>query len=154
MMSHPFKGMPLVPFDIISTPPPKQDRQDIHKALASLSPPRKHYGAYFSTAEAAPDMDGEGLQDFLHGYFYLKSADWNVNDPHPLKSSEASELATMPYYYIMPLQSGMRESVKAAMTSSDPNLSAAPPLSWLPDSELAVYAESWGRNGFQGGLNW
>jgi pimeloyl-ACP methyl ester carboxylesterase len=25
---------------------------------------------------------------------------------------------------------------------------------WLPDRELAVYAEEYGRNGFQGGLNW
>src|SRR5262249_35981888 len=25
---------------------------------------------------------------------------------------------------------------------------------WLPDRELAVYAEEYRRNGFQGGLNW
>jgi pimeloyl-ACP methyl ester carboxylesterase len=35
-----------------------------------------------------------------------------------------------------------------------PSASAIAANKWLPDKELAVYAEEYGRNGFQGGLQW
>lgn len=48
----------------------------------------------------------------------------------------------------------MREAVEAHMSSEDPSLVAQKSNRWLPDQELAVYAENWARSGFQGGLNW
>jgi pimeloyl-ACP methyl ester carboxylesterase len=40
------------------------------------------------------------------------------------------------------------------MSTEDPTVVAQKSQRWLPDSELAVYAAEFGRNGFQGGLNW
>jgi len=154
LISYPFKGIPSLPLDTVFASQPPESKENIHKALASLPEPRKHYKYYYSTAAAAPDMDGEGLHDFLRRYFYLKSADWDGNDPHPLKTWEAKELAKLPYYYVMPLNSGMRESVLHSMASTDFNLSAPSSTSWLSDEDLAVYVDAWKRNGFQGGLNW
>lgn len=155
-MSHPFKGSPSLPFNILSNPPKPTEKEDVHKALAELPQPRKHYKWYYSTESAAEEMDNPkaGLHDFLRGYFHLKSADWKVNNPYPLKAWEASELAKLPYYYVMPLSAGMRKSVQLSM--ADENLSSVSKASsrWLPDDELAIYVQEWGRNGVQGGLNW
>src|ERR1700712_270255 len=99
-MSHPFKGTPLLPFNTGANYKASPPEEDVFKTLAELPQPRKHYKCYYSTAEAAPDMDGESqLHEFLRGYFYLKSADWRGNAPHPLKAWEASELAQLPLYY-------------------------------------------------------
>jgi pimeloyl-ACP methyl ester carboxylesterase len=54
----------------------------------------------------------------------------------------------MPRYYIMDLDKGMAEQVAAEMPS--PAEIAA--NRWLPDNDLRVYAEEYGRTGFQGGL--
>lgn len=107
-MSHPFKGSPNLPFNIVSNPPPAAEKQDIHQALASLPGPRKAYKWYYATKPAADEMDNprEGLHEFLRGYFFLKSADWKGNDPKALKAWEATEIAKMPYYYVMPLEAG------------------------------------------------
>jgi len=94
------------------------------------------------------------IHAFLRGYFHLKSADWAGNTPHPLKSWTATELAQMPPYYIMPLESSMRTAVADAMDSEDAETVARLSARWLPDEELAVYADEWARNSFQGGLNW
>jgi hypothetical protein len=56
----------------------------------------------------------------------------------------------MPTYYIMDLADDMPTAVAKEMPS--PAEIAA--CRWLPDSELAVYAGEYQRNGFQGGLNW
>ncbi|EPE35781.1 alpha/beta-Hydrolase [Glarea lozoyensis ATCC 20868] len=156
MMSHPFKGSPSLPFNTVSGQSSSGEKSDVHKDLAKLSEPRKHYKWYYSTSPAAEEMDNpkEELHQFLRGYFHLKSADWKGNDPSPLKAWEASELAKLPYYYVMPLHSGMRDSVRIPMANEDPATVSKLSQRWLNDEELSVYSESWKSTGFQGGLNW
>lgn len=134
---------------------------DITTALAALQPPRKHYTAYFSTLSANADMLGQGgkaLYDFLGGYFYMKSGNWDRNDPHPLPSafsispsiSElAMDLATLPEYYVMPLHESMPDVI-ARHVRMDAR------VTWPRADEVAgrVYATEFGRTGFQGGLNY
>lgn len=155
-MSHPFKGSPSLPFNTILenySPPAKED---VHKDLASLPEPRKHYKWYYSTTAANDEMTNpkSELNSFLRGYFHLKSADWDGNKPYPLKAWTASELAKIPTYYVMPLYSTMREAVFSAMARESASLVRERSSRWLPDDELAVYVKEWSRNGFQGGLNW
>ena len=155
MMSAPFGGAPTLPFNTANTPraasaaPPSADA--IYDDLARLSPPRKHYQRYYQTREANENMwhARQGLQAFLRAYYYMKSADWKGNDPHPLAARSAAEWAKLPRYYVMDLDKGMAEQVAAEMPS--PAEIAA--CKWLPDSELRVYTEEYGRTGFQGGLN-
>jgi pimeloyl-ACP methyl ester carboxylesterase len=92
----------------------------------------------------------QGRHAFLRGYFHVKSADWKGNAPFELPSLSASELAKMPRYYIMDFDRSMAETVAATMPS--PSEIAA--CVWLPDRELAVYAEAFTRTGFQGALQW
>jgi pimeloyl-ACP methyl ester carboxylesterase len=156
MMSHPFKGVPSLPFDVAHRAPQAVDDSapavDVHKELAALDPPRKHYLLYNSTAPANSDWCNppQGLNTFLRGYFYLKSADWAGNKPHPLKAWSASELAQLPNYYIMPLHATMPEAVAEDMKGED----ASKTTRWLSDADLEVYVQEWSRTGFQGGLNW
>jgi hypothetical protein len=96
----------------------------------------------------------EDMHEFLRGYFHFKSADWAGNKPHPLKSFTAAELVGLPTYYVMPLGSSMREAVAADMAADNPNEVKIKSNRWLPDNDLAVYASEFGRNTFQGGLNW
>lgn len=156
-MSHPFDGTPSLPFNTISNPPsPPQKKEDVHEALASLPQPRKHNKWYNSTAPAASDMEnpkGE-LFSFLRGYFYLKSADWKANSPKPLKAGDATELAKLPYYYTMPLNSTMREAVKISMAGEDPAEVEKQCARWLDNKDLEIYVQEFSRTGFQGGLNW
>lgn len=156
MMSHPFKGSPVLPFDTISQPSDTPVKEDVHKALAELPEPRKHYKYYYATKPAAAEMDNPaaGMHDFLRGYFHLKSADWKGNHPAPLTEWSATELAKLPYYYVMPLNSTMPEAISISMNTED--LASVSKLGsrWLSDEDLAVYVEDFRRNGFQGGLNW
>ncbi len=48
----------------------------------------------------------------------------------------------------MDLDKGMAETVAAEM----PSAAAIAACRWLPDAELKVYSEEYGRTGFQGGL--
>ena len=152
MMSAPFGGPPALPFDTDregpATPPPSS----IHDDLAALRRPRKHYQWYYSTREANDNMwkSPQGVHAFMRAYYHYKSADWKQNQPFPLKSWTASELEKMPTYYIMDLHEGMAETVAKEM----PSASEIAENRWLPENELAVYAEEYGRNGFQGGLQW
>jgi hypothetical protein len=152
-MTHPFKGSPSLPGP--NTPPPPS-KEDIHASLAALPEPRKHYKWYYATQPAASEMvnPSSSLKTFLRGYFHLKSADWQGNNPQTLQSWSAPELAKLPYYYVMPLQSTMREAVSLSMESEDPALVIKLGSRWLPEDELAVYVEEYKRTGFQGGLNW
>ncbi|MCJ1367556.1 hypothetical protein MMC16_006690 [Acarospora aff. strigata] len=158
LMSHPFKGPPSLPLNTANDSPPNSNggNSDIQNDLANLAEPRKHYKWYYSTEPANEEMwkPQDGLHKFLRGYFYLKSADWKGNEPRPLESWTATELAKMPYYYIMPLHSGMREAVEKSMANEDAEDVQKRSSSWLPDEELKVYAQEYGRTGFQGGLNW
>ena len=147
LMSAPFSGPPSVPFG-----PPVAKGPDIHEALAALARPRKHYQWYYSTRPANENMwhAKQGVHDFLRAYYHHKSADWKGNKPFELAGWTADELARMPTYYIMDLAEGMAETVAKEM----PSAAEIAGNKWLPDSELKIYSEEYGRNGFQGGLNW
>ena len=80
----------------------------------------------------------------------MKSADWPANTPFPLAGWTAEALAQLPTYYVMDLGHGMAETVAPEL----PSAAAIAANRWLPEAELAVYAEEYGRTGFQGGLNW
>jgi pimeloyl-ACP methyl ester carboxylesterase len=150
MMSFPFEGPPAIPFDRADLPsapkPPSLDQQ-----LASLPRPRKDSNAFFSSRGANADMlhAPQGLRDFLRAYYHVKSADWPENHPHPLTSGSASELATVPTYYIMDRDVGMAATVAPSM----PTAAQVAANRWLTDRELAVYVRAFERTGFQGGLN-
>jgi pimeloyl-ACP methyl ester carboxylesterase len=122
----------------------------MNAALAALDPPRKHYQWYYSTREANGNMwrAAQGLPAFIRAYYHHKSADWAANRPYRLAGWEASELAKMPTYYIMPLELGMAETVAAEM----PGPAQIAANRWLTEADLAVYAMEYGRTGFQGGL--
>ena len=151
MMSAPFAGPPALPFNTIETPA-AQIEDPVHRDLAVLPRPRKHYQWYYSTREANADMQRarQGVHDFLRAYYHHKSADWKSNTPYPLKSWTADELAKLPTYYVMDLAKGMAETVAEEMPS--PVQIAA--NRWLPDSELSFYSAEYARTGFQGGLQW
>lgn len=142
LMSAPFAGAPPFPF------PPARAGGDFHAGLAALERPRKHYQWYYSTDAAAAEMDvpAQGLPAFLRAYYHVKSADWAENKPYPLAGWTADELAKLPDYYVMPLESGMAETVAPFMPDGASD--------WLTDDELAVYAGEYGRTGFGAGLLW
>ena len=152
MMSAPFGGPPRLPFDTADAPARRVQEDPVLRELAALPRPRKHYHWYYSTREANDDMRQapQGVHDFLRAYYHHKSADWKANQPHPLRSWSASELAKLPTYYVMDLAKTMPAQVAEEMPS--PAEIAA--NTWLPDSELAFYAAEYQRTGFQGGLQW
>jgi pimeloyl-ACP methyl ester carboxylesterase len=153
LMSAPFAGPPALPFDTADNPAPQaSSAPDIHQELAKLERPRKHYQWYYSTRAANADMRDcpQGVHTFLRGYFHYKSADWAGNQPFPLHSWTAGELAKMPTYYIMELDKNMAETVAAEM----PAATEIAACRWLPENELAVYSSEYERTGFQGGLQW
>jgi len=154
MMSAPFGGAPTLPFNTANAaaaPAPAGNPNAIYDELAKLSPPRKHYQRYYQTREANANMwrPPQGLLAFFRAYYHAKSADWKQNDPRPLAARTAAEWAKLPRYYVMDLDKGMAEQVATDM----PNAAEIAANKWLPDAELAVYAEEYGRTGFQGGLN-
>ncbi|KAH8703210.1 putative epoxide hydrolase [Talaromyces proteolyticus] len=167
LLTHPFNGSPKLPFNIsndlkneglvqnnIATN--KTGSTSIHEQLAALG--RKHYKWYYSTPEANADMTipstKGGLSAFLRGYFYVKSASWAGNKPHPLQGGWiASELVKLPYYYIMPLNSTMPEAIEELMvheSKEEIELSKE----WLSDEDIEVYTSEYSRTTFAGGLNW
>ena len=92
----------------------------------------------------------QGLHAFLRAYYHMKSADWAANRPYPLPGWDAASLAQLPTYYIMDHALGMAATVAPEM----PDAAAVAACRWLPEADLAVYVEEFGRTGFQGGLNW
>jgi pimeloyl-ACP methyl ester carboxylesterase len=152
LMSAPFAGPPALPFNTVdaSASPKSEDR--VHRELASLPRPRKHYQWYYSTREANADMHRapQGVHDFLRAYYHHKSADWKDNTPYPLKSWSADELAKLPTYYVMDLAKNMAETAADEM----PSAAAIAANQWLPDRELAFYSGEYARTGFQGALQW
>jgi pimeloyl-ACP methyl ester carboxylesterase len=152
LMSAPFGGPPTLPLGSASGAPRTPVPPDIHAALAALERPRKHYHWYYSTREADHDMRNcpQGLHAFLRAYYHYKSADWKANKPFRLAGWTATELAKMPAYYIMDLAQNMAQTVAPEM----PSAADVVACQWLPEEELAVYSEEYGRTGFQGGLQW
>ena len=153
LMSAPFGGTAQLPFDTADDPPreARPTGPSLYDQLAALARPRKHYQRYYTTREANNNMwrAPQGLHAFLRGYYHYKSADWANNKPFRLASRTAAEMAKMPTYYIMDLADGMAETVAKQM----PSAAEIAANTWLPDNELRVYAEEYGRTGFQGGLN-
>jgi len=152
LMSAPFAGPPPLPFDTADKPPKPKLDDPVHRELAALPRPRKHYQWYYSTRQANTDMHDapQGVHDFLRAYYHHKSADWKGNQPYSLKSWSAAELAKLPTYYVMDLAKNMAETVAEEMPSAD----AIAANKWLPDRDLAVYSAEYARTGFQGGLQW
>ena len=151
LMSAPFGGTSSWPY-------PQQERRDtgrgpgLDDALAALDPPRRHYQHYYQAREANENMwhAPQGIHAFLRGYYHYKSADWKGNRPYRLDGPNAEAMSAMPTYYIMDRDRGMAETVAEAMPRADEVAVNA----WLTEAELAVYAEEFGRTGFQGGLQW
>ncbi len=153
MMSSPFAGPPSLPFNTAHEGDQSNSSgTSIHDDLAALERPRKHYQWYYSTREADDNMLNcpQGVHDFLRAYYHYKSADWKQNQPFPLASWTAGELAKMPTYYIMDFDKGMAETVAPEM----PSAAEIAACTWLPEDELKVYSEVFGHTGFQGGLQW
>jgi pimeloyl-ACP methyl ester carboxylesterase len=152
LMSAPFAGPPALPFKTSDRPYKPKPADPVHRELAALPRPRKHYQWYYSTREANADMHHarQGVHDFLRGYYHHKSADWQDNKPYPLRGWTATELAKLPTYYVMDLARDMAETVAEEM----PSATAIAANQWLPDSELAFYSAEYARTGFQGGLQW
>jgi len=154
LMSAPFPGPPALPFNTAeseaSSVQPNTENQKLAAALAALDPPREYYQQYLSTREANDDMwhPPQGLHAFLRAFFYVKSADWPGNKPHPLKARTAIELAQMPTYYVMDLGKTMPQTV----APFQPSAAEALACKWLTEPELGVYTEEYGRTGFQGAL--
>jgi pimeloyl-ACP methyl ester carboxylesterase len=156
LMSAPFGGPPTLPFDTAKLAPEaaagSAPGSRIHRDLAALDPPRKHYQWYYSSREADDDMRHcpQGIHAFLRAYFHVKSADWKRNQPFPLESWSAEELAKLPTYYVMEAGKGMAETVAPEM----PSASEIAACMWLPDDQLRVYSTAFAQTGFQGGLQW
>ena len=157
LMSAPFAGPPALPFDTDAAAEQKKNAAGLadpgmNAALALLQRPRKHYQWYYSTREANDNMRNcpQGIHAFLRAYYHYKSADWKQNQPTPLKSWSAEEMAKLPTYYVMDLELGMAETAAAEM----PTTAEISACKWLPDSELSVYSAEYARTGFQGGLQW
>ena len=152
LMSAPFAGPPPLPFETADAPATAKPEDPVHRELAALPRPRKHYHWYYSTREANADMHRapQGVHDFLRAYYHHKSADWKDNKPYPLRGWTATELAKLPTYYVMDFSKTMAETVAAEM----PDAAAIAANRWLPDSELAFYSAEYARTGFQGGLQW
>jgi pimeloyl-ACP methyl ester carboxylesterase len=155
MMSAPFAGPPVLPFDTASD---VRDRKatpssspNIDEQLAALARPRKYYQRYYTTREADRQMRNcpQGLHAFFRAYYYYKSADWKDNKPFALKARTAEEMAKMPTYYVMDLDKDMCQTVAEHM----PSAAEIAACKWFTDEDVEVYASEYGRTGFQGGLN-
>ena len=153
MMSAPFGPPPSLPFNTANKPAKPATEDPVHRALAALPRPRKHYQWYYSTREADADMSRapQGVHDFLRAYYHHKSADWTDNKPYPLKAWSAEELAKLPTYYVMDIDKTMPETVAArdAVTRT-----TSPRTDGCRTASLPIYASEYARTGFQGGLQW
>ncbi len=143
MMSAPFGGPPGFS---------RGAKRDLEAELAGLAEPRKHYQWYYATEPANADMLNcpQGLKRFLAEYYYLKSGLWAANEPQPLAGWDASSLAQLPGYYVMPKSLTMPEVVAADAQAEDLTRLSR----WLADEALDFYCAEFARTGFQGGLNW
>src|SRR5712691_8921890 len=77
LMSAPFAGPPQLAFNTADAPPGPKPEDPVHRELAALPRPRKHYQWYYSTREANADMHRapQGVHDFLRAYYHHKSAE-------------------------------------------------------------------------------
>lgn len=153
IMSSPFEGPPLLPFDTANgaaPPRPAPTDDELDAELAKLDPPRKYYQNYQRTRGANDNMlhAPQGLHAFFRAYYHYKSADWKGNRPHPLKARIASEMAQIPTYYVMEKDKGMAETVAPFM----PSVAEIAACKWLTEAEVDVYATEFARTQFTGAL--
>jgi pimeloyl-ACP methyl ester carboxylesterase len=153
LMSSPFDGAPVMPFDTAAgakPPQPNVTDDQLDAELAKLNPPRKYYQNHQRTRGANDDMlhAPQGLPAFFRAYYYYKSADWSGNRPHPLKARTAVELAQLPTYYVMEKDKSMAGTVAPYMPSAE-YIAAC---KWLTEADVAVYASEYARTGFTGAL--
>ena len=150
-VSTPFLSASKLPLDSAAHPASGTE-DDIDQALAALPRPRKHYATYSATHEANEDMwhPPQGIHNLLRQMFYFKSADWDGNQPFPLKSWTASELTKMPTYYIMDLNKG----IAATMAEHQPTPNYVAGCQWMTEADLEVFTSQFTRTGFQGGFNY
>ncbi len=125
--------------------------ESIHRELMTLSPARKHYQWYYSSATANRDLMNcpQGLQKFFRAYYHMKSGDWEKNQPFPLQKWSAEELEKLPYYYVMENSKDMAQTVSQEL----PSASEIKKCKWLTDADLSIYVNEYENTGFQGGLN-
>ncbi|MFT4714544.1 MAG: pimeloyl-ACP methyl ester carboxylesterase [Candidatus Azotimanducaceae bacterium] len=150
LMSAPFGGPPSLSSS--KTENPRGRPLSMDGSLASLSSARIHYQTYYSTEAANKEMltAEQGLIEFLCGYYFLKSGVFSGNKPFPLSGWSAEQLAKLPRYYVMDLGKTMPETVANMMLEAMPTGMPR----WLSEDVVSVYAETYQRTGFQGGLNW
>ena len=153
IMSSPFEGAPSLPFDTANGAPlprPAVTDDELDAELAKLNPPRKYYQNYQRTRGANDDMlhAPQGLHAFFRAYYFYKSADYKGNNPHPLKSRTADEMAQIPTYYVMEKDKGMAATVSPFMPPEDYIANCK----WLTEAEVDVYATEYRRTGFTGAL--
>jgi len=140
LMSAPFGGPPS--FCSAHSEVPSVASSIDHDALKLLTPSRLHYQWYYSLPNANDDMQHceQGVHEFLRAYYHVKSADWKENVPYPLGSWDAKTMAKLPTYYMMNAREDMAKTVARFM----PTKAVIDACDWLPDDELAVYAEEYG----------
>ncbi|KLO14363.1 alpha/beta-hydrolase [Schizopora paradoxa] len=172
LMSAPFLGAPR-----LSSGGPVTDslseqevevakiKPNIHESLdmlfANMKPPRMHYQHYFSSSQAAHDMDlptAPELRAFMRRYFHIKSAEWGPASspevrPRPLKGWVADEVTRLPAYYLMPRGVTMPEAVASACEVHIGMGGERDVSSWMDEEELMVFVSEYGRTGFQSALN-
>ncbi len=146
LMSAPHAGAPRIGDHLSSAV------AEVTPALAALPRPRKHYHWYYAQRGANGELMAapQGLAAFFRAYYHHKSGDWPGNDVFPLEGWTAEELAKLPTYYVMDLAETMPETVAHEM----PTAGQIADCTWMTEAEMAVYAQEYGRSGFQGGLNW
>ena len=152
MMSAPFGGPPPLPFNTADGPAKPATDDPVHRELAALPRPRKHYQWYYSTRKPMTTCTGRrrACMTSCAPITITRARTGKPTRRIRCKSWSAGELAKLPTYYIMDLAEDMAATVAEEM----PIAAEIAANTWLPDSELAVYAAEYQRNGFQGGLQW
>ncbi len=153
IMSSPFEGAPSLPFDTANGAPlprPAITDDQLDAELAKLNPPRKYYQNYQRTRGANDDMlhAPQGLHAFFRAYYFYKSADYQGNNPHPLKARTAEEMAQIPTYYVMEKDKGMAATVAPFM----PPAGLHRALQVADRSRGGRLRDEYGRTGFTGAL--
>jgi pimeloyl-ACP methyl ester carboxylesterase len=153
LMSSPFEGAPVLPFNTANGAPPPRPavtEAEMNAQLAALDRPRKYYREYNRTRQANDDIMNcpQGLHDYFRAYYHYKSADWKGNMPFPLKDRSAQEMAKIPTYYVMDLDKNMPQTVAEQM----PSAAEIAACKWLTDAEIDVYVAEYSRTAFTGAL--
>jgi pimeloyl-ACP methyl ester carboxylesterase len=129
---------------------PNTENQRLAAALAALDPPRKHYQQYLSARQANDDLwhPPQGLHAFLRAFFHVKSADWPGKQAASVEGANRRRTCTNAYL----LRHGSRQDDARNRRSIPTFRRRGRGLQMAHEAELGVYAEEYGRTGFQGAL--